>query len=194
MEGRTPQIGPKQPPATKPPPSTSTQTLLSDFPADATMTPFWRPEGDGLITQDKPIHIGILPSEDPVLILSIKRLEHFDEVEQLLQRACELETPALLMIGHTDRAYISAPVYGAGELCTHHGIESLAGKRTVFLPSETLRRILGIKLNSGPRVRNGITLVNGGRIVAQWIDQNPDGDTEHDWANILTALARIRGN
>lgn len=168
-------------------------TELSDFPIEATFT-LWMPCDNRTIPETRGTRTPqFLIKNDTVLLVSFQDITRMADVRQTMMMATRCGMPVLLMaVG--EATFISSGFISAGVNATKHKRGSLTGHSVIFEPNETLMKLMGIarvnRFTKRLQLKNSLTVVRRGKIVAQWVDTNDnDIPATHDFNIVNRAIA-----
>ena len=174
---------------THPPPLPAAESRLSllDFPPAATLRILRKPLTGMDPVDGGQVHISeLIPGDgDHVLVVfATMATDDWNALTTELSIGDQLGLKPLL-VGAMDRTHIGCGLWGVNFLAGNHGLTSEPQHPTVFTPSPTLMKILGI--DRGVRTRNALVLIRNGHVIATWVSGG-DGDRPHDWTTILALI------
>jgi len=164
-----------------------TLTPLTSFPEDATVR-IWR-QLPGRVTAEKgeEVHVGeLFPTTGDYLLISFadQSPSNWEELKRELAVGRELGL-ATLLIGGGSRDLLSSALHGCGHLAGLHGLTDKRQRRTIFVPSHTLNRLLGITREG--QMRNALVLIRNGHVHYVWRSDG-HGEAPHNWTTILSMI------
>lgn len=163
------------------------ETSLFEFPSDATFQIFRAPS-TGVDPKDgETVHVSeLIPNEGDYVLVSFAAMatDDWSAIRLELEIGDNLELN-LLLVGAVERVHIASGLYAAGRLAGLHNVTNKPTHKTVFVPSRTLMRALGI--DHGNRSRNALVLIRDGHVHATWVSSG-EGDMSHNWSSILSNL------
>lgn len=163
------------------------ETAIIDFPADATFQILRKPPTGMEPVDGGQVHISELVSGDGDYILVCFESmvpSAWASAREHLRVGANLGQ--VLLVAAIDSTHAMSALYGIGDSAGLHGLTNQPTRQTVFVPSTTLMKLLGID-RSPTRTRNALVHIRQGCVVASWVSKG-DGDKPHDWTNILASI------
>lgn len=178
-----------------PPPNVETHplsTVLASWPDTANLTVWTIQAGSGAVLPVRrdttPVHKLIM--DGTTVIIGFHDIMDWDTIQQQLDRARELDLPAILLIATSVQNALAAALFGAGERALQHGLSAFNGERVICTPSDHLLRLL--RLRTGSDMPNNLILIHNGQLKVTWVASDKHAEHPHEWTTIVQALTKMR--
>jgi hypothetical protein len=168
---------------------------LDQLPIDAEFLLLRSPEARSTPAAEEKIHPrDLFGSTQTTLLISFDYIgtEKWSAIADECRRAKDLGIGCMILF-RGNQHMAGGVLCGTDDAPALHGLTSQPERRTVFIPSLALAGVMGIRgRGNGTHLRNSLTLIRRGQIVAQWRADDDNSSQAYNWASILRRLQELR--